>query len=107
MTEQTPRVNAGLLSSFTAQTVRITGKVVQIRGNTATIDSQGTVVVQLDSETTVKTIGNVVEIIGKVNADHSIKEFVSADFGPNVDLAAVDAVVQATHAFREIFYDPK
>ncbi|KAF3908392.1 hypothetical protein ABW21_db0200137 [Orbilia brochopaga] len=107
MAEQTPRVNAGLLANFTSQTVRIAGKVIQIRGNTATIDAQGTVAVQLDADTNVKTQGNVVEIIGKVNSDHSIKEFVSTDFGPNVDLAAVDAVVQATHAFREIFYDAK
>ncbi|KAF3910900.1 hypothetical protein ABW20_dc0108292 [Dactylellina cionopaga] len=86
MAEQTPRVNAPLLSNFTLQTVRIAGKVIQIRGNTATIDSQGTVSLLLDPDTNVKTVNNVVEIIGKVNPDHSVKEFVSTDFGPNVDL---------------------
>ncbi|KAJ6261876.1 hypothetical protein Dda_2675 [Drechslerella dactyloides] len=107
MAEQTPRVNAPLLANFTTQTVRIAGKVIQIRGSTATIESQGTVAIQLDADTNVKTQGNVVEIIGKVNSDHSIKEFVSTDFGPDVDMAAVDAVVHATHTFREIFYDAK
>ncbi|KAK6350055.1 hypothetical protein TWF696_006304 [Orbilia brochopaga] len=107
MAEQTPRVNATLLANFTGHTVRIAGTVIQVRGSTATIDSQGTVAIQLDSATNVKTPGNVVEVIGKVGEDQSIREYVSTDFGANVDMAAVDAVVQATHTFREIFYDPK
>ncbi|EPS42476.1 hypothetical protein H072_3547 [Dactylellina haptotyla CBS 200.50] len=104
MEERTPRVNASLLGNFANQTVRIAGKVIQIRGNTATIDASGTVSVILDADTNVKTVDNVVEIIGKVNAaDHSIKEFVSTDFGPNVDMVAVEAVVQATHTYKDIF----
>ncbi|RVD80695.1 uncharacterized protein DFL_008589 [Arthrobotrys flagrans] len=107
MSDQTPRVNASYLSNFTTQTVRIAGKVIEIQGGSATIDAQGTVVIHLDGDTNIKTVGNVVEVIGRVNNDQSIKEFVSSDFGPNVELSAIEAVVQATHTYRELFYDPK
>ncbi|KAK6509487.1 hypothetical protein TWF481_004230 [Arthrobotrys musiformis] len=107
MSDQTPRINASYLSNFTNQTVRIAGTVVQIHGSTATIDAQGTVAIHLDADTNVKIPGHVVEIIGKVNPDHSVKEFVSSDFGAYADLAAIEAVVQATHTYRELFYDPK
>lgn len=46
--EATPRVNAKYLDSFTNQTVRILGKVVSLRGETATIDANGTINVQLN-----------------------------------------------------------
>ncbi|KAK6533550.1 hypothetical protein TWF694_002488 [Orbilia ellipsospora] len=103
----TPRVNATLLSQFPLQTVRIIGKVLQIRPpRSATIDSQGTVALTLENhDTQVTTVNNFVEIIGKVNQDGSIQVFASTDFGPNVDVAAVEAVVQATHTYPEIFYD--
>lgn len=39
----TPRVNQQYLDSFTNQTVRLVGKVVQLRGEEATIDSNGMV----------------------------------------------------------------
>ncbi|KAK6363259.1 hypothetical protein TWF730_000702 [Orbilia blumenaviensis] len=107
MSDQTPRVNASYLGNFITQAVRIAGKVVQIQGNTATIDASGTVLIQLDSDTNIKTVGNVVEVIGRVNADHSIKEFASSDFGPDVNMEAIEAVVQATHTYPQLFYDPK
>ncbi|KAK6516773.1 hypothetical protein TWF506_006662 [Arthrobotrys conoides] len=107
MSDQTPRVNASYVSNFTGQTVRIAGKVIQIHGGSATIDAQGTVAIHLDAGTHIKTVGNVVEVIGKVNNDQSIKELFSSDFGPNVDLSAIEAVVQATHTYRDIFYDAK
>ncbi|KAF3079315.1 hypothetical protein TWF569_006536 [Orbilia oligospora] len=104
---QTPRVNASYVSNFTGQNVRIAGKVLQIHGNSATIDAQGTVAIHLDAGTHIKTVGNVVEVIGKVNGDQSIKELFSSDFGTNVELSAIEAVVQATHTYRELFYDAK
>ena len=41
--EATPRINARYLDSFTNQTVRILGKVVSLRGETATVDANGTI----------------------------------------------------------------
>lgn len=48
MTEQTPRINSLYLEAFTGQTVMITGKVSQIRGETAVIDANGEVTVLLN-----------------------------------------------------------
>jgi hypothetical protein len=44
----TPRINASYLDSFTGQTIRITGKVVQLRGEEATIDAAGNVTAHLN-----------------------------------------------------------
>ena len=46
--EATPRVNAKYLDSFTNQTVRILGRVVSLRGETATIDASGSINVHLN-----------------------------------------------------------
>ena len=46
--EATPRVNAQYLESFTNQTVRILGKVVSLRGETATISASGNINVHLN-----------------------------------------------------------
>ena len=48
MTEATPRINAPYLESFAGQTVRILGKVVSLRGDTATIDAGGSVTILLN-----------------------------------------------------------
>jgi replication factor A3 len=37
----TPRINSTYLDSFTNQTVRVTGKVIQLRGEEATLDANG------------------------------------------------------------------
>lgn len=44
----TPRVNSTYLESFVNHTVRITGKVVQLRGELATIDANGNVTAHLN-----------------------------------------------------------
>jgi hypothetical protein len=44
----TPRINSSYLDSFTNQTVRLTGKVVQLRGDQATVDSNGNVTAHLN-----------------------------------------------------------
>ena len=46
--EATPRVNATYLENFTNQTVRILGKVVSLRGETATIEANGSIHVHLN-----------------------------------------------------------
>jgi DNA/RNA endonuclease YhcR with UshA esterase domain len=48
MAEQAPRINSQYLDAFTGQTVTITGKVSQIRGETAVIDANGEVTVLLN-----------------------------------------------------------
>ncbi|KAL8813398.1 MAG: hypothetical protein Q9223_000195 [Gallowayella weberi] len=46
--EATPRINARYLESFTNSTVRILGRVTGLRGESATIDANGSVQVHLN-----------------------------------------------------------
>jgi hypothetical protein len=44
----TPRITSAYLDSFTGKTVRMIGKVVQLRGEQAIIDSEGNVTIHLN-----------------------------------------------------------
>ncbi|MCJ1363533.1 hypothetical protein MMC16_002640 [Acarospora aff. strigata] len=103
MAEVTPRVNAPYLESFKGHTVRVLGKVVQLMGESAVINAGGEVRVLLNRDSHL-VLNNAVEIVGKVQGDLSVKVFQATDFGGNIDYAAVDAVVDATHRNKEIFY---
>lgn len=48
MSEQAPRINAPLLEQFQNRVVRVVGKVLELRGDTATIDSHGSITIFLD-----------------------------------------------------------
>ena len=70
-------------------------------------------------------MGNAAEIVGKVQNDLSIRAYQATDFGSNIgrlaliysyysrypclmpttDYDAVEAVVEATHRYKEIFYE--
>ncbi|KAF1819792.1 replication factor A protein 3 [Dissoconium aciculare CBS 342.82] len=106
MSESTPRINAQYLEQFSHRTVRIVGKVRQLRGEQATIDASGTINVHLNRESHLQ-LNHAVEIIGKVQQDLSVRVLSSTDLGPegSVDFAAIDAVVDATHRYHEIFYE--
>ncbi|KAI9779719.1 MAG: hypothetical protein M1839_007217 [Geoglossum umbratile] len=104
MTESTPRITQPYLESFTSQTVRLLGKVVQLRGDQATIDAGGHVIAILNRDSHL-TVGHAFEIVGKVNADLTVKVLIATDFGERIDFNAVEAVVDATHRYKEIFYD--
>ncbi|KPM40769.1 hypothetical protein AK830_g5775 [Neonectria ditissima] len=85
MAEQlcTPRITASYLDNFVGRVVMLVGKVTQLRGNQATLDSDGTVTVLLDPEAHLAN-GNTAQIIGKVNPDLSIKVWSSRDLGTSV-----------------------
>ncbi|KAL0253107.1 hypothetical protein SLS55_010558 [Diplodia seriata] len=104
MAEQTPRITAPLLEKFTHRTVRILGKVSQLRGEQATIDAGGSINLHLNRDSHL-TLNNAVEVIGKVNSDLSVRVLTSTDFGSNIDFTAAEAVVDATHRYKEIFYN--
>lgn len=48
MGEATPRINAKYLEQFTHKTVRIVGKLTQLRGENATVDANGEISVLLN-----------------------------------------------------------
>jgi replication factor A3 len=100
------------------------GRVTQLRGDNATLDSDGAVTAHLNRDSHL-TVGNWVEVVGKVNGDLSVRVLVSRDLGRDgallprqqreeggkwanvehaVDFEAVKAVVDATHRYKEIFY---
>ncbi|GAB7328924.1 hypothetical protein MBLNU13_g00783t1 [Cladosporium sp. NU13] len=105
MSEATPRITAPYLEQFSHQTVRILGKVRQLRGEQATIDAGGQISVFLNRDSHLQ-LNHAVEIIGKVQNDLSVRVMASTDFGPegNIDFNAVEAVVDATHRYPEMFY---
>ncbi|KAH6625121.1 replication factor A protein 3 [Boeremia exigua] len=101
---QTPRVLQPHLAQFQHRIVRVLGKVVQLRGETAVIDAGGNIDVLLNRDAHL-TLNNAVEIIGKVDANLAIKVQAATDFGSGVDFNAANAVVEATHRHKAIFYD--
>ncbi|KAM0698293.1 hypothetical protein Q7P36_001759 [Cladosporium allicinum] len=105
MSEATPRITAPYLEQFSHQTVRILGKVRQIRGEQATIDAGGQVSVFLNRDSHLQ-LNHAVEIIGKVQNDLSVRVMASTDLGPEsgIDFNAVEAVVDVTHRYPEMFY---
>ncbi|KAI9671378.1 MAG: hypothetical protein M1831_004287 [Alyxoria varia] len=102
--EATPRITAEFLETFQNKTVRVLGKVVALRGETATIDAGGQINVLLNRDCHFQT-DHAVEVVGKVTNDLSIKVLAATEFGTNIDFSIYKAVVDATHNHREIFYD--
>ncbi|KAH7068286.1 ssDNA binding protein-like protein Ssb3 [Paraphoma chrysanthemicola] len=101
---QTPRILAPHLQTFQHRIVRVLGKVVQLRGETAIIDAGGHIDVILTRDSHL-AVGHAVEIIGKVDQNLHIKVQAATDFGTSIDFNAANAVVEATHRYKEIFYD--
>ena len=90
----TPRITSQYLDTFTNRTIRLIGKVTQLRGDHATLDSDGIVTVNLGADAHL-TVGNAVEIVGKVNQDLSIRVLKATDMGrdrepplPDIPLSA-------------------
>lgn len=48
MSEVTPRITQQYLSNFIGRTVRLVGKVVELRGDHATVDARGNVTALLN-----------------------------------------------------------
>ncbi|KAF2126944.1 ssDNA binding protein-like protein Ssb3 [Dothidotthia symphoricarpi CBS 119687] len=101
---QTPRVLATHLANFQHRIVRVLGTVVQLRGETAVIDAGGQIDVILNRDAHL-ALNHAVEIIGKVDGNLHVKVQAATDFGTNIDFTAANAVVDATHRHKEIFYD--
>ncbi|KAF2225988.1 replication factor A protein 3 [Elsinoe ampelina] len=104
MAQATPRITAPYLEQFKHQTVRVLGKVTELRGETATIDAGGKINLLLNRDAHLQ-MNNAVEVIGKVDKDLSVRVLVSTDMGSGIDFGVADAVVDATHRYHEIFYD--
>ncbi|CAD6444066.1 47fd00dc-1b66-4a3c-a15a-1d59ef50c4cd [Sclerotinia trifoliorum] len=102
-TPSTPRITSPYLNSFTSRTVRMVGQVTQLRGEQASIDCDGPVTLILSRDSHLQ-VGSAIEIVGKVNQDLSVKVLKATDFGTNFNFAAMTALVDANHRYKEIWY---
>ncbi|KAL1886991.1 hypothetical protein Cpir12675_006775 [Ceratocystis pirilliformis] len=98
----TPRITAPYLDRYINQNVILVGRVAELRGDTAMIESDGMVTVVLNREAHL-SINNGVHLIGKVNSDLTLKVLSASDLGPDVDYNMYQDVVQATHQLKSIF----
>ncbi|KFA64247.1 hypothetical protein S40285_06742 [Stachybotrys chlorohalonatus IBT 40285] len=105
-----PRITAPYLDSFRGREITLVGRVAQLLGSQATIDSDGLVTLILNQVRKTRlhvdshlTNGNAAQIKGKVNPDLSVKVLSAQDLGPDVDFSLYAAVVEATHRYKEIF----
>lgn len=80
----------------------VVGRVLQLRGDSALLDSQGNVNLTLNRDSQLVN-GNAAQIIGKVNPDLSVKVSVAKDLGNNLDFDLYQSVVEATQQIKPIF----
>ncbi|KAL1992286.1 hypothetical protein VTN49DRAFT_4318 [Thermomyces lanuginosus] len=123
MSLQTPRVLPSHLHAFhpaagagarsQPSTVRLLGTVTALRGETATITcgNHGDVTLLLKPDSHLQ-MGKLVEVIGKVTEldgaqGLGLKVLGSVDWGnpADCDYKIYEQVVEATHRYKEIFYD--
>ncbi|CAK7264736.1 hypothetical protein SEPCBS57363_001231 [Sporothrix epigloea] len=99
---ETPRVSCSYLNSYINQNVLVVGKVVQLRGDSAIVDADGHITVNLNRDAHLVG-GNAVQIVGKVMSDLSIKALSAQDLGLDVDIDLAQKVVEITQEHRSIF----
>ncbi|KAH7318129.1 DNA replication factor A subunit Ssb3 [Stachybotrys elegans] len=97
-----PRITAAYLENFRNRNVTIVGRVAQLLGDQATLDSDGLVTLIMNRDAHL-TNGNAAQVIGKVNHDLSVKVLSAQDLGPDVDFSLYTAVVEATHRHKNLF----
>ncbi|KAK4242307.1 replication factor A protein 3 [Achaetomium macrosporum] len=100
-----PRITCAYLNQYVGKNVIIVGKVMQLRGDEALIDADGSITAHLNREAHLSA-GNGVQLIGKVNPDLSIKVLSSMDLGTGVDYDLANTVVEVSQQHRSLFaYD--
>ncbi|WOO79716.1 Replication factor A protein 3 [Vanrija pseudolonga] len=87
------RVNSKHLSEHRGQVVRLTAKVLNLVGDTATVEAS-------DGGEDMHIEGTYVEIIGNVKEDLSIRALTSINLGNSLDMNAVNAVVEYSHSSK-------
>lgn len=100
--QPTPRITAPYLDSYQGRNVIVVGRVVQLRGEAAVIDSDGNITAHLNREAHLSN-GNAVQIIGKVNPDLSIRVLSSLDLGTGVDFSVYQHVVELSQKHPQLF----
>ncbi|KAK9465721.1 replication factor A protein 3 [Lipomyces arxii] len=104
MSDITPRITAQLLQMYQGRVVRLIGKLTDIRGNSATLDSAGSVNVSLARGVEFQQ-GHFYEVIGRVNPDLSLQMLDGVDFGTNIDMDNAIALANLSQKYPEIFFN--
>ncbi|EJU02469.1 replication factor A protein 3 [Dacryopinax primogenitus] len=106
MDRPTPRINSKRMQYYVGQVVRMTGKLLRVNGDTAIIESTdgGNVEVRLSRDSHLSD--PIVEIIGHVEDEHTLKMLTGSDMGSDVDLQTWDTMTELMHKFPEIFMEP-
>lgn len=101
MNEDTPRITAAYLETFSNRAVRIVGKVTKLLGEQAVIDAGGQITLSLNRvsdffspvwreewltyhQDAHLAVDHAVEVIGRVQSDLSVKVFSATDLGTGV-----------------------
>ncbi|KUI71055.1 Replication factor A protein 3 [Cytospora mali] len=98
----TPRITAPYLDSYRGRNVMIIGRVVQLRGDQATVEADGNITAHLNRDAHLSS-GHAVQIIGKVNPDLTVRVLSSLDLGTGVDSKVCQHVVEISQRYRELF----
>ncbi|KAG0043227.1 60S acidic ribosomal protein P1-alpha 3 [Gryganskiella cystojenkinii] len=99
----TARVNSAMLQKHVTESVRLVGRVESQNGTYAVIQAsdKGQVQVHMSPESQYGT--RFMEIIGVVNADLSISELASTNFGDDFNLDTYDAMIVKAQKFPGVF----
>ncbi|KAK7749472.1 hypothetical protein SLS53_000046 [Cytospora paraplurivora] len=100
--QPTPRITAPYLDSYQGRNVMVIGRVVQLRGDQAIVDADGTITTHLNRDAHLSN-GSAVQVIGKVNPDLSIRVLSSLDLGTGVDFDVCQKVVDISQRYRGLF----
>ena len=101
------RVDATMLSQNVSKTIRIIGQLKSINenDNSGILDSNGTVNFQIDNNFNELLINNYYEFIAIVKPDLSIKVLQTFNFGDNLNINAVNKMVEVVHKIPELYYE--
>ncbi|CAO0794730.1 unnamed protein product [Mucor circinelloides] len=104
MEKPTARINSALREKFVGQTVRVSGKMISLSGNTAVVEStdNGQILVHLNGESQWGT--DYIEVIGQVEPDFTLKEFKTTNLGNDFNLELANKVVEYSQKCPDMFF---
>ncbi|WVN86804.1 uncharacterized protein L203_101977 [Cryptococcus depauperatus CBS 7841] len=93
-----PRISSKYLDQHRGDIVRLTARVKQISGDTATLESSDGGLIGIHLPRDMHISEEYIEIIGTVREDLTIKAHTHVNLGKSLDLKAVNSVVEFGHS---------
>ncbi|KAL2313113.1 DNA replication factor A subunit Ssb3 [Schizosaccharomyces pombe] len=104
MERPTPRVTKDMLPECSGKTVRIVGKVNQVEGETAKVDSNGSFDMHLTVDNTLEP-NHFYEFVVSVKPDSSVQLLTCVDFGTDIDMEVYQKLVLFSHKYNSLFFE--